>query len=307
MNDVLVSVVIPVYNRAKIVKNTINSVMKQSGNFAVEIVIVDDFSDDRDELISVIDQIIKSNLNPRFTIKLILHTKNLHGGAARNTGIDNSTGMYIAFLDSDDIWHEDKLNISVDRLQKEKVDFVYHSLTYNNKELILPSRGVRKNESFTDYLICNGGSMQTSTLVFNRRVFEIIKFSPELKKYQDFDLIYQCERENFTVSFIPNVLTVMDNSPSSIRISNSFDPTSSIIWFNKVNSGLSERAKNRFVVSRIVKYYSLSGDKLSAFKFAYQNLSKNLTINDVKVLTIFLLSPLLLINFAKKIKHVMLG
>ena len=104
----LVSVVIASYNRAQFVEDAIRSVQNQTLD-DVEIIVVDDGSTDSThnilnnfgESISVINQL------------------NQGRSSARNTGVNNSKGDYIAFLDSDDTWLYDKLDKQLDLLSQQ--------------------------------------------------------------------------------------------------------------------------------------------------------------------------------------------
>lgn len=111
MNDSnsLVSVVINCYNSQKYVKETIFSVINQSyKNF--ELVIIDNCSIDKTK------EIIFSFNDNR--IKYFSTVKNINLSSARNFALDNCNGDYIAFLDSDDCWLENKLKIQIDFLEK---------------------------------------------------------------------------------------------------------------------------------------------------------------------------------------------
>ena len=100
MNLPSVSVVIPVYNRAKLIGRALESVFTQSFQ-DFEVIIVDDASTDD------LGTALKPFDDPR--MQIVTHEKNRGAGAARNTGIRASRGKYIAFLDSDDEWTRRKL------------------------------------------------------------------------------------------------------------------------------------------------------------------------------------------------------
>lgn len=102
MEKALVSIVVPVYNSEKFILDTIDTVEKQSyKNW--ELIFVDDCS--KDNSIKIIKERIKNNNK----IKLIELKKNSGAATARNVGIDEAKGSYIAFLDSDDLWKKEKL------------------------------------------------------------------------------------------------------------------------------------------------------------------------------------------------------
>lgn len=118
-NMPLVSVIIPAFNRSDLLRIAVESVLKQSYR-NMEIIIVDDGStEDLTALECMSDNRIKYFRNSN------------HGVAySRNFGIRESTGKYIAFLDSDDIWLPDKVKIQVEEMQKNGVKWSQHSYYY---------------------------------------------------------------------------------------------------------------------------------------------------------------------------------
>ncbi len=103
-----VSVVMPVYNVEKFVAQAIRSVLAQSHQ-DFELIIVDDCSPDGSM------DICRRFLDPR--IRLLSHRRNRGLAGARNTGVRHARGDLVAFLDSDDLWHPDKLRQHVDHLR----------------------------------------------------------------------------------------------------------------------------------------------------------------------------------------------
>jgi glycosyltransferase involved in cell wall biosynthesis len=100
----LVSIIIPCYNRADLVSETINSVLAQKYE-RFEVILVDDGSTDNTR------EVISSYSDPR-----IRYLYQANGGlsAARNAGLNVAEGEFIAFLDSDDLWHEWKLSAQLE-------------------------------------------------------------------------------------------------------------------------------------------------------------------------------------------------
>jgi len=101
----LVSVIITTYNRAYCLKKAITSAINQTYD-NLEIIVLDDGSTDNTELV------VKKISDSR--IVYIRHQKNKGIGAARNTGIKNSKGSFIAFLDSDDEYLPEKIEKSLE-------------------------------------------------------------------------------------------------------------------------------------------------------------------------------------------------
>lgn len=99
MKEIKISIVIPVYNASKYLSKCLDSVINQSYS-NIEIVLVDDGS--RDNSGNICDEY--SNKDKRIKV---IHKENGGVSSARNTGIDNATGNYVTFIDSDDIIHPD--------------------------------------------------------------------------------------------------------------------------------------------------------------------------------------------------------
>jgi glycosyltransferase involved in cell wall biosynthesis len=114
--DWLISVVIPTFNRAKQVTRAINSVLNQTYD-RFEIVVVDDGSTDctRDAICAI----IKGDEDSRRISRIrYFYQPNKGQSAARNKGIAEATGNWIAFLDSDDIWLPEKLELQVRAIEQ---------------------------------------------------------------------------------------------------------------------------------------------------------------------------------------------
>lgn len=116
-DDIGVSIIMPVYNGEHYLEKSINSIKEQSfKNW--ELIIIDDHSTDNSFAIA------KSYTNEN--IKLLKTTKYRSGAAkARNIGISNATKRFIAFLDCDDFWTNDKLEKQLNLLIKEQANFCY--------------------------------------------------------------------------------------------------------------------------------------------------------------------------------------
>ena len=114
-NTDLISVIIPTYNRAHLIKRSAQSVLNQTYK-NLELIIVDDGSTDNTK--EVID-----SLNDE---RIVYVKQENHGvSSARNTGINVANGKYIAFQDSDDIWHSDKLEKQINTLKQNNADIVF--------------------------------------------------------------------------------------------------------------------------------------------------------------------------------------
>lgn len=114
----LVSVIIPVFNSEKTIENCLFSVLKQTYP-NIEIIVVDDCStDDTQSKVKAIQS------QYPYKIQLFRNRKNLGPGGSRNQGIDYSYGEFLAFLDSDDTWMPNKLELQMSEFKDESVGVV---------------------------------------------------------------------------------------------------------------------------------------------------------------------------------------
>ena len=113
----LVSVIVPVYNREKFVSETIESILSQSYE-PIEIILINDGSTDRSSTI------INYYKNRHPNKIRVINQENQGQINARNNGIKEATGDYIAFLDSDDLWLPEKLEKQIPLFEKD-IGLVY--------------------------------------------------------------------------------------------------------------------------------------------------------------------------------------
>lgn len=186
MADVLVSVIMPVYNREDTIKRAVDSVLFQT-YVHFELIIVDDGS--KDNTVSV----IKAYKDDR--IRLICQE---HGGAnrARNIGIANARGKYIAFQDSDDEWCKNKLAIQVEFMQTKGylACFSPYSLHEGERMYVVPG-DYQTNKKYHNDLIsilkCHN-VVGTPTLIFDKEVVSLLKgevFDESLPRFQEYELL----------------------------------------------------------------------------------------------------------------------
>jgi len=126
MSTELVSVIIPAYNSEKYISDTIDSVLNQTYK-NLEIIVVDDGSTDNTE------KVVKEKLS-NFSNFKFLKQCNLGSAEARNLGIRNSNGNYIAFLDADDLWLPQKIEKQI----KFFLNNPDYGLVFTRRKIITP-------------------------------------------------------------------------------------------------------------------------------------------------------------------------
>lgn len=133
MNEPLVSIITPVYNAERFLSETIKSVKEQTyKNW--ELLLVDDCSKDNSA------KIIKEFNRTDDRIKYIKLEKNSGASISRNTGIKNAKGRFIAFVDSDDLWEPEKLEIQISYMLEKNLGFTFTSYRY------MKENGVKTNK-----------------------------------------------------------------------------------------------------------------------------------------------------------------
>lgn len=206
-----VSVIIPTYNRAELLKRSVKSVQEQTYK-KWEIIVVDDGSTDNTE------DIIKKLNDVR--VKYIKNEKNMGAAASRNRGAEFAKYDYIAFQDSDDVWRIDKLEKQMAYMhQSTDYDMVYCSFLKhysNGGSLVVPNNqiGEREGDMYATLLVNN--VIGTPTVLIRRNVFlECGGFDTELKAIEDWDLAVRVAR-NSQIGFISEILVDAYETQGSI-------------------------------------------------------------------------------------------
>jgi glycosyltransferase involved in cell wall biosynthesis len=168
----LFSIIIPTYNRAHLISDTLNSVKNQSFT-DFELIIVDDGSTDNTRI--VVENYISNNQlkNWHFYSKI-----NGERGAARNFGLNKAIGKWITFLDSDDLFYPNHLYLASNFISKHKDVNVFHSAyEFRNQKNELIRKVVYPNNINLNQAILNGNvfscfGMFLKSDVFNELCFE---------------------------------------------------------------------------------------------------------------------------------------
>ena len=174
-----VSVLIPAFNRSQLLARAVRSVLNQTSQ-DFEVIVIDDGSTDDTA------QIVKS-LGPR--VKYIWQ-ENQGVAVARNTGINNANGKYISFLDSDDEFHPNHLELLLKKFDLNPDASIIHGWA---QIIDQDGRRYQRNKSklhgitFRDFLFSNPAEL--GTLMFKCECFEDdALFDPSLIVYEDWDL-----------------------------------------------------------------------------------------------------------------------
>lgn len=179
------SVIMPTYNRADVISESINSVFEQDWDGDIELIVIDDCS--TDGTASVLQSLNHEKLN------YIQLDKNVGGAAARNIGIKKSTGNVIAFIDSDTIWYKNKISKQIDYLKSDNVVFCSYR-KQRNHDWIIPNSIEKSGFLFDDLIYQN--FVDTPSVIMMKRILESVGgFDESLPRFQDWDLFMRLAKK----------------------------------------------------------------------------------------------------------------
>jgi len=185
MKKPMFSIITPMYKGAALVGATLDSVITQTEN-DWEMIIVDDCSPDNGEGAAVVEKYIKKDDR----IMLIKSPKNRGSSGARNLAMENATGQYFAFLDSDDLWNKDYLKIMKKHIEENKDESVaIYFCGYRRKdskcekELLLPYKSAGKKDF--KKLLFHCPIFPSAAILDTQKLEKKVRFREELKNLRD--------------------------------------------------------------------------------------------------------------------------
>ncbi|QLH76898.1 glycosyltransferase family 2 protein [Halosimplex rubrum] len=264
----LVSIVIPVYNREDTIVRCIDSALSQTYD-NIEIIVVDDASTDRTV------ECIRSTYSD--DLYLIEHTRNRGGSAARNTGIDEASGEYIALLDSDDAWRPEKVEHQVKILssRSDKYAGIYCGTEYVSQDpfttliknlAISPSTD--KSCTIEEILSLQTTLGGASTILVRRSVVNKINgFDEDFTRHQDLEFLIRCLKEGEMIYMHkPYVIKFETNYPSANSVSQAKE-----LFFHKFSDEISVQEQNGVPISEyhnfdLARCHIRNGDLIEAIE-----------------------------------------
>jgi len=184
-NQPLVSVVIPCYNHGQYLSQAIESVRRQT-YIPIEIIVINDGSTDHTE------EVVKQYAEIKYIAQ-----QNLGLSSARNTGLINSKGDLIVFLDADDLLCPDAIAYNVNYLtenpDKAFVSGAYYVTTIDRQKLA-EQKQVVTAKHYTAFLRNNYIGMH-ATVMYRRLVFDVFMFDPNLTACEDYDMYLKVSRK----------------------------------------------------------------------------------------------------------------
>ena len=203
----LISIVITYYKKKKFIKKTINSIFMQNYKNYEIILVYDD--DDKNDL-----KYLRDLLKPFKIKKLIINNKNLGVAKSRNLAIKYCKGYYIAFIDSDDLWKNNKLRDQYNFMKKKSSLFSFTSydvIDENNK--IIKKRKVNLDAEYKK--LSRSNFIGLSTVMINKKLFSKIVF-PNLKTQEDFGLWLSLIRAGIKLNHLDKSLSFWRKTNNSL-------------------------------------------------------------------------------------------
>ncbi len=218
MSDPNIDIIVPNYNKANYLDECIGSVLNQTYvNWSLYI--IDDCSTDNSS------NILNKYKNEK-KIKIIKLKKNKGPSFCRNLGMRLSKAEYISFLDSDDYWTNEKLQIQILYMIKNNLNFTYTDyipfITKNNQKVFKKETNLKKSFRFDDFII--NSSINSSTMIIAKKIIKTKKFK-KIRLLEDY--LFKCDllKSNIEAKKIDNSLAyyrILPGNRSSNKALNLF-------------------------------------------------------------------------------------
>lgn len=212
MNNPLVSIVIPVYNREHLIEETLESIVKQSySNW--ECILVDDCSVDNTKEVCI------SFCQKDSRISFYERPKQMLKGAnsCRNYGFQKSKGEFIQWFDSDDIMHQDKLKIKIQAAYKYDADVIVSTHTTTALKSIdeFETESFMSETFYVDYIL-GKKAVITNDVMLRTSIVKEVRFDVNLHKAQEYDFFSRVFQQKLVYCFVDVALTLYRISADSI-------------------------------------------------------------------------------------------
>lgn len=263
----LVSAVIPTRFRPELVCRAVRSVLNQSYQEVEAIVVIDGPDKDTESALAAI-------ADPR--LRVIPLEQNQGGAEARNIGVREARGKWIAFLDDDDEWLPEKIKIqiAVAETAAEPHPVLFSRVIARNPvvDMIWPRRLPALDEPMSEYLFCRKGFtygdafLQTSTFFVSKALMLAVPFQKGLKRHQDWDwLLRMSEYPGTYVQVIPEPLVIFYLEDQRSSVSRAADWEFSVNWAHANQSRITRKAFSYFIATECIPRANISGAGFTAY------------------------------------------
>ena len=251
LNQISVDIVLPNYNSAPYVSETINSVINQTfKNW--KLIVVDGNS-------NIETRKVLEKYSNHSNINIIWLKKNKKAGFCRNLAMRNSKSDYIAFIDSDDIWEKEKLSKQLDFMIKNKYHFTYTNyIPFKNENGQNNLKEIKPEKFFNFDKFTKNTSIATSTMIIKRSFIGNIKFT-NTKICEDY--FFKCQilkKTNFAYCLSENLMKyrIRKNSLQSNKIRN-------LYWIWHINKNYNKMS----FIKNLLSIFCISINSIKKYGF----------------------------------------
>jgi len=202
-----VSIIVPVYNAANYIEQTIQSVLAQDyENW--ELILVENGSAD--------DSVAKIQAFDDERIRLIIMDGNAGAANARNEGMRQATGTYVGYVDADDLWRPDKLSRQIAFMHEKNAAFAFTGYEFGDENANPTGKVVRVPETLSYRQALSNTTIFTSTVLFDTRRIEKDKLYMPNVKSEDSALWFQILRGGVTAYGLDENLVIYRRPANSL-------------------------------------------------------------------------------------------
>lgn len=290
------SIIIPTYNRAALIKETIQSVRNQSFS-DWECIVVDDGSTDTTR--KVIENINKEDARVR-----CIYQDNAERSAARNNGIRNANGEYICFLDSDDVFNPyylEKLNNFINTQNDKKCLIISNFSTWDGiitKQVETPNL----SEPISDWLFQY--PVSPSRVCAHRSIFDEFNFREEICIVEDTVLWVSISTKFPIVHFKEHLILYREHEFNSVNANSGSCfkryEGMKLFFHHPLSNSVSSSMKKKMLSEtefRIAEYYQYHHKKLKAAQYALKSLFTQWNHEQRKMRLFFILNSIPVFSF----------
>jgi len=205
----LVSIIMPYFNKKKYVRYSVLSVLNQTFKNFELIIVYDNKTNNELKFINKIKKLDKR-------IKVIKNKANIGAGLSRNVGIDHAKGVYLAFLDADDLWHKNKLFEQIKFMRKKNIDISHTSYEIIDDDLVI--RGTRQAKLMNYKKLIKSCDIGLSTVIIKKSIIKNLRF-PSLKTKEDYVLWLEIAKKGKIIYALNSKLSQWRKSNNSLSSS----------------------------------------------------------------------------------------
>ena len=297
MNNLLVSCILTTYNRGSLIKRSLESIINQTYK-NIEILIVDDCSPDNTK------EVIKGYSDSR--IKYLRNKTNKGLAQARNTGMENSTGEFIAFLDDDDEWLPEKIEKQLEIFKNSNLTnlgMVSCGIRRINGEDIIEQKEEHRGNLIDKMIIDQPLVGNGSCVMIKKEMYD---------KYGGFDTRYKRGIDGYYFTKVARYYEI--DFAEQILVNYYEDASDRITGFQNLEK-VKQALKGEFLLLdnikdlidkypkektrlnyRIGNYYAILGEYKNATRYYYKSVGKYLTLRNYILLALYALFPSFITN-----------